>query len=538
MTAKTLMVQGTASSVGKSILVAALCRIFKEDGLRVAPFKAQNMALNSYVTPDGLEVGRAQAMQAEAAGVPVSIEMNPILLKPEGDAHSQLVLWGRPAGSYAAADYFQRKRELWPVVVEALERLRSRFDLVVMEGAGSPAEVNLRESDIVNMRVARHADAPVLLVSDIDRGGVFASLVGTLELLEPRDRGTVRGLVINKFRGDLALLQPGLDFLEQRTALPVLGVIPYLPRLRLAEEDSVALDSRERAGNPHPDPLPGGEDKSVLDVAVIRLPHIANYDEFDGLAAEPGVRVRFPQALGELGMPDLVVLPGTKTTVADLLALRASGLADAILALARGSTPVLGICGGYQMLGQRLLDPDGVESPRTDIPGLGLLPIVTTFAHEKLTERVRAAIVGGLAPYPGPVPGYEIHMGRTLWQAQGRPPPPLGEGRGEGQAAVEGRPFAAVVERLGRPCADPDGASTLDGGIAGTYVHGLLEDAGYRAAFLEALAARRGVRWQRRPAGADAGGFDREGEYVRLAAAVRSSLDMGRIYEIAGLARP
>ncbi|MSQ33016.1 MAG: cobyric acid synthase [Dehalococcoidia bacterium] len=521
MTAKTLMVQGTASSVGKSVLVAALCRIFKEDGLRVAPFKAQNMALNSYVTPDGLEVGRAQAMQAEAAGVPVSIEMNPILLKPETDARSQLVVWGRPAGSYAAVEYFQRKLELWPVVVEALERLRSRFDLVVMEGAGSPAEVNLRESDIVNMRVARHAGAPVLLVGDIDRGGVFASLVGTLELLEPQDRGAVRGLVINKFRGDLALLQPGLDFLEQRTALPVLGVIPYLPHLRLAEEDSVAL---EALSSQRPQDAAGDRG---LDIAVIRLPHIANYDEFDGLAAEPGVRVRFPQALEELGTPDLLVLPGTKTTVADLLSLRTSGLADAILALVRGGTPVLGICGGYQMLGQRLLDPDGVESPRTDVPGLGLLPVVTTFACEKRTERVRAAIVGGLAPYPGPVPGYEIHMGRTLR------PDRSGSGQAPGDPDVSG--FARVTERLGRPCADPDGACTPDGGIAGTYVHGLLEDAGYRAAFLEALAVRRGVPWQRRPAGPDAGGLDRQAEYARLAAAVRASLDMGRVYQMLAL---
>ncbi len=300
MTAKVLMIQGTASSVGKSLLVAAVCRSFKQDGLRVAPFKAQNMALNSFVTRDGLEIGRAQAVQADAAGVQVTVEMNPILLKPEADSLSQVVVMGKPRARLHSRDYNRDKQELWQIVVDALARLREQFDLIIIEGAGSPAEPNLKAGDIVNMRVARHAQAPVLLVGDIDRGGVFASLVGTLDLLDPDERALVRGILVNKFRGDVALLQSGLEWLQARVNVPVLGVVPYLRDLKIAEEDSVALDrlnTEHRTLN------------TTTDIAIIRLPHISNFDDFDPLALEPGVCVRYVQSLDELGDPHASSLP-------------------------------------------------------------------------------------------------------------------------------------------------------------------------------------------------------------------------------------
>ncbi|HID65180.1 MAG TPA: cobyric acid synthase, partial [Anaerolineae bacterium] len=340
MTAKTLMIQGTASSAGKSLLVAALCRIFCQDGVRVAPFKAQNMALNSFVTREGHEMGRAQVVQAQAAGLEPHVDMNPILLKPEQDARSQVVVMGRPWATLAAGEYYRRKGELWPVVTAALDRLRERYDLVVIEGAGSPAEINLRDSDIVNMAVARYARAPVLLVGDIDRGGVFASLVGTMVLLEEDERRLIKGFVINKFRGDVALLQDGLTMLEQRTGVPVLGVVPFIRDLQIAEEDSVAL------GEPLRRSLESSQGREV-DIAAIRLPRISNFDDFDALALEEGVQVRFVDGPDQLGHPQAVILPGTKSTIADLLWLRQVGLARALCELAENGTPVVGICGGY-----------------------------------------------------------------------------------------------------------------------------------------------------------------------------------------------
>src|SRR5688572_2632004 len=350
--APVLMVQGTASHTGKSTLVTALCRILRQDGYRVAPFKAQNMALNSFVAAEGGEIGRAQALQAEAAGLDPSIDMNPILLKPEADARSQVIVAGRSIGSMAAGEYQRRKLELWPTVTAALDRLRARYDVVVAEGAGSPAEINLQHADLANMRVARHAQAPVLLVGDIDRGGVFASLLGTLELLEPGDKSLVRGFAINKFRGDPAILAPGLDFLVERTGVPMLGVIPYIKDLDLPEEDSLAFDEvmqRTRASD-------------AVEIAVIRLPRIANFDEFAPLAAEPAVHLRYVERADELGQPDFVIIPGTKTTVADLEWLRTSGLAEGLIRLVDRGTPIMGICGGYQMLGRTIRDPHGSES--------------------------------------------------------------------------------------------------------------------------------------------------------------------------------
>ena len=359
MTAKTLMIQGTASSAGKSLLVAALCRIFHQDGVRVAPFKAQNMALNSFVTREGHEMGRAQVVQAQAAGLEPHVDMNPILLKPEQDARSQVVVMGKPWAALAAGEYYRRKGELWSVVTAALDRLRERYDLVVIEGAGSPAEINLRESDIVNMAVARYARAPVLLVGDIDRGGVFAALVGTMVLLEEGERRLIKGFVINKFRGDVTLLHDGLTMLEERTGVPVLGVVPFIRDLQIAEEDSVALDGVSQAGDRGQGTGEKGQGISdKVDIAVIRLPRISNFDDFDALALEEGVQVRFVDDPDRLGHPQAVILPGTKSTIADLLWLRRVGLARAICALAENGIPVVGICGGYQMLGRTISDPN------------------------------------------------------------------------------------------------------------------------------------------------------------------------------------
>ena len=500
MMARVLMVQGTASSVGKSLLVAALCRIFHQDGYRVAPFKAQNMALNSAVTPDGLEIGRSTAVQAAAAGIEPSVDMNPILLKPEAEARSQLVLLGRPDRSMAARDYYARKEALWEIVAGALERLRATCDLVILEGAGSPAEVNLRASDIVNMRVARHVQAPVLLVGDIDRGGIFASLLGTLDLLEPADRPLVQGLIVNKFRGDASLFQPGVDFLVQRSSLPVLGVVPYIPRLRIAEEDSVALED-----------APASDGSGPLEVVVASLPHIANFDDFDLLAAEPAVRLRYVDTAEQIGTPDLLILPGSKATVADLHTLRTAGLADRITALAQRGTPVLGICAGYQMLGERILDPLGVESVTPETAGLGLLPATTTFLPQKRTRRVRALSLSpaGCFGRLGDIAlaGYEIHMGTT--EAMG--------------------PAIFSVSAAGE-AAHADGCRNATGTIAGCYLHGLFEAPAARRALIDWLAARRGLRL---PDGAELS--SREAEYDRLATAVRASLDIPAIARLARL---
>ena len=502
--AAVLMVQGTASHVGKSTIVTALCRILRQDGFRVAPFKAQNMALNAYVAVEGGEIGRAQAVQAEAAGVEPSVDMNPILLKPECDSRSQVVVGGRSTGSLSAVEYQRTKLGLWPVVSAALDRLRSRFDVVVVEGAGSPAEINLRQSDLANMRVALYAEAPVLLVGDIDRGGVFASLLGTLELLAPEERALVRGFAINKFRGDPSILTPGLAFLERRTGVPVLGVVPNLPDLDLPEEDSLALD--------RPIPVSGTE---RVDVAVVRLPRIANFDDFAPLAAEPVVRVRYVEQPAALGQPDLVILPGTKTTIADLAWLRRSGLADAIVALARADTPVLGICGGFQMLGRRILDPEGAESRVSETPGLALLPLETTFAAEKRTCRVRGTAVAGRGPFAraagAEVVGYEIHLGRaTVDRATA--------------------PLFALSSRSNEPIDDVDGLLSADDLVAGTYLHGLFENPPIRAALVDWLLERRGE------AAVPHRTTDRERQYDTLADVVRRSLDVRALKSACGLA--
>lgn len=503
MLAPALMVQGTASSVGKSLVVTALCRFFHREGIRVAPFKAQNMALNSAVTIDGLEIGRAQAVQAEAAGLAPTVDMNPILIKPEGDSRAQLVVMGKPAGSFTASEYHAHRPRLQGVIADCLDRLRRSYDLVVIEGAGSPAEINLKPRDIVNMHVARLADAPVLLVGDIDRGGVFAAFVGTLELLDPDERERVAAFVVNKFRGDLTLLQPGLDWLTARTGKPVLGVLPYVPRLRIADEDSVSLDERTTRRRP-------GRDQ--LDIAVVRVPRISNYDDVEALEHSPGVVVRFAESPAELRGADLVILPGSKNTAADLAWLRASGIAAVIEERARAGEPVLGICGGCQMLGERIDDPDGIESAEPHVAGLGLLPLATRFARDKLTAQVVARLASDsfLGNEQVTVRGYEIHMGVVE------------------QTHACTSPFE-LIARNGAPVHVADGAIAASGAVVGTMLHGIFETEALRASMLRCLRERRGLA---EPVGT-ARPPTKHDEYDRLEATLRAHVDLDLLWRLA-----
>jgi adenosylcobyric acid synthase len=493
------MIQGTASSVGKSIMVTALCRIFKQDGYKVAPFKAQNMALNSFVTAGGGEIGRAQVVQAEAAGIAPTVDMNPVLLKPTTDTGCQVIVLGKVARTISARDYYKYTPALLETVTAALGRLRSEYDIVVIEGAGSPAEINLKDQEIVNMRIARTANSPVLLVGDIDRGGVFASLVGTLELLEKEERDLVKGFIINKFRGDISLLRSAIEFLEERTGKPMLGVVPYFRDIRIAQEDSVYLDERQTDANP------GG-----LEIAVIRLPHISNYDDFDPLE-EAGYTVTYVRQRFELGNPHLIILPGTKSTVADLNYLRHSGLAASILTRAKAGTPVVGICGGYQMLGQKILDPLKVESDKTEVEGLGLLDVVTEFAAEKSTRQVRACVTtnaGLLAGTAGEeISGYEIHMGQT---------------RSDEKSGV-----LRITETPQGLTDYNDGAMNARGTVIGTYLHGLFHNDEFRQAFLQNLRRYWGL-----PDGTGNAKNKKEEPYNKLAELVRGSLKIPEIYRI------
>ena len=518
LTGKVLMVQGTASHVGKSVLVSALCRMFRQDGFRVAPFKAQNMSNNSYVTASGGEIGRAQAVQAEAAGVEARVEMNPVLLKPEADQMSQVVLMGKPLLSAKALDYYALKTQLWESVRTSLDTLRADFDIVVIEGAGSPAEINLKANEIVNMRVALYANAPVLLCADIDRGGVFAAIVGTLELLEPEERETVKGFVINKFRGDPSLLTDGLTWLEERTGIPVAGVINHFRDIHIPEEDSVALDLPNRT--------PSG-DNDVLDIAVIQFPHISNFDDFDPLARENRVGLRYINAAEQMGQPDLLILPGSKTTIPDLAWMEERGLCDALRKAHRQGAAIIGICGGYQMLGDQIHDPEGVESSRKEMPGLGLLPLTTVFSGVKETYRIKGEVCqasGLLAGAKGlPVQGYEIHMGRTWGEGVGRP------------FEIRDRPDAsgaASGDAFGDRSPSFDGALDSSEWVLGTYIHGLFHNPGLRHALLQALAHRKGVALASQPED-----LAMDQEYDKLADWVRSSLDMDLIYRISGLSK-
>ena len=498
MSAKTLMIQGTASSVGKSIIVAGLCRIFRQDGFKVAPFKAQNMALNSFVTREGGEIGRAQAVQAEAAGIEPSVHMNPVLLKPEADNRSQVIVLGKVAKNLEASRYYRYTPTLLKTIESSLNYLLSAYDIVVIEGAGSPAEVNLKEREIVNMRVAKMAHAPVLLAGDIDRGGVFASLVGTLELLTKEERDLIKGFIINKFRGDLKLLKPGLDILEKRTGKPVLGVIPYLRDINIAQEDSVYLDERQASSA-----------NGTVDVAVIRLPHISNYDDFDPLE-EQGCTIRYVSRASELGSPDLLILPGTKSTIADLIHLQQRGLAQAIVHQAQSAVPVIGICGGYQMLGKSIRDPGKVEAKQDSIAGLGLLDCITMFHDDKTTTQVKARVAADEGLLKGlndiEITGYEIHMGQTTSRNY--------------------RPAFRIFETPRGKADYFDGAIGRNGLIFGTYLLGLFHNTEFTCQILNSLRQLRNL-----PA-ASAIQINRQEIYDKLADIIRQNLDMSQVYKI------
>ena len=507
---ETIMLMGTSSHVGKSILATALCRIFYQAGRRVVPFKAQNMALNSYVTKDGGEMGRAQVAQAEAAGLAPIVDMNPVLLKPTGNSCSQVIVDGKPIGNMSAREYHKGKSvQLFGHVTAALTRLQQQFDTIVIEGAGSPAEINLKEDDIVNMRVAKYLQAPVLLIADIDRGGSLAALVGTLELLDEEERALVKGLVINKFRGDVTLMTPAVDFLEQKTGKPVLGIVPYLEHLGIDDEDSVSLEEKEHEAEQQ-------KQEKELRLAVVETPKISNFTDFDALADEPDAEVLYVRDAEELlaVAPDVILLPGSKNTTEDLLHVRESGLAQAIRQLVDGGTPLVGICGGYQMLGEEIADPHHTESSHDVVKGLGYLPMKTVFAEEKRTVQV-AADCPGMEFYDGVLmgkglSGYEIHMGRTVFTAPVRHPFHLTR---QGENAVN----------------IWDGALSEDGRIFGTYLHGVFDHDGFRRQFLNVLRLHRGLRplpVQRNRH------LEKERAYDRLAETVRKSLDMEKLAAI------
>jgi adenosylcobyric acid synthase len=513
-----LMVLGTGSHVGKSILTAALGRILSDEGYRVAPFKAQNMSLNSAATPDGREIGRAQALQAEACRIPASAEMNPVLIKPSSDVGSQIIVLGQVWGQVSAVDYHRnRVEELFPIVLASYEKLAAENDIIVIEGAGSPAEINLREHDIVNMRMAHAANAACLLVGDIDRGGVFASLLGTLQLLEPADRKLIRGYAINKFRGDFSLLQPGITMMAPRLGIPCTGVIPFLHDLSLDEEDGVAMEDRQTAArvwNAADDDVPA----RPLRIGVIALPHLANFTDFDPLAAEPSISLAYVERPQELQSADLVILPGSKQTMNDLSWLRHLGFDQALLNLNKKGRLLTGICGGFQMLGTRIEDPHGIEGDGlpSACDGLGLLPIRTVLNATKTTRQVQgtcqAAFFGEQSL--GSFRGYEIHLGETVYE--------------------EGATRFAEIAREGLGGTYPDGAVSSDGRVLGTYVHGFFDSDSLRHAFIDMARKARGL------APALNHRFvaeERESQLDRLADHVRRALDIDLIRGWAGLAR-
>jgi len=497
MPARTLMVQGTASSVGKSLLVAALCSYFRQKGLRVAPFKSQNMSNNSFVTSEGLEIGRAQAMQAEACGIEPSVDMNPVLLKSESDHRVQVVALGKAGASMSGNAYYEYSSQLKPTIIGALNRLKEKYDLIILEGAGSPAEVNLQSRDLANMFAAKEADAPVLLVGDIDRGGVFASLIGTLDLLLPEDRPRVKGLIINKFRGNLDILKPGLAIIEQKTGVPVLGVLPYLVGLGIAEEDAAVLDSRKKSSH------------APLKIRVIKFPRISNFDDFQPLESESVIDLQFIEKPKDVADADLLILPGTKSTIADLQWLRAQGFETLLQNRVQKGLPVLGVCGGYQMLGETIEDPDQVESKEISILGLGLLPIATRFEKQKVTAQVEASVLDGnsLGVKGLMVKTYEIHMGRVSLKSSAQP-------------------LLQVLSRNSRSISETEGV--VKGSVTGTLMHGLFENKEVRQALISHLGQRKGLALS-----SDV--YSKDTEYDRLAEMIRNHLDTQFLDQLVGL---
>lgn len=507
--AKAIALLGTGSDVGKSILSAGLCRLLHRAGCAVAPFKAQNMSLNSWVTPEGGEIGRAQALQAEACGIPPHVDMNPILLKPESDTCSQVIVHGRVTTKLEAAAYFRSGLPLFEMVRESYERLARQYEAIVIEGAGSAAEVNLRDRDLVNWPVVRLADAQVVLIADIDRGGVFAQVIGTLDLLTEDERRRVIGIIINKFRGDRALFESGVAFLEERTGIPVLGVLPFLRELCLDQEDTLQFDLRRT----------GAFTPQHINVAVLLLPHMSNFTDFNALLNEPDVALRYSSSPGELTDADVVIIPGTKNTLADLRHLEAHALCDALSAHVRRGGEVVGICGGYQMLGRRIDDPHGVEAGG-EAAGLGLLDVTTVLRREKTTTLVEGVALHIDRSSVLQVRGYHIHMGETR--------------RGDHEATfrltkISGRdPGFPDTQRVS---ADPwDGAVRPDGLVWGTYIHGLFDEPGFRRAWLNRL--RRRKAWPPLDiAVSQAATARRQRELDRWADHVQQHMNLGPIWE-------
>lgn len=497
--AKVIMIQGTMSNAGKSLVTAGLCRVFKQDGYKVAPFKSQNMALNSFITKEGLEMGRAQVMQAEACGIEPSVNMNPILLKPTNDVSSQVIVNGEVLGNMSARDYYKKKTELIPHIMEAYNNLAKEYDIIVMEGAGSPAEINLKENDIVNMGMAKLVNSPVLLVGDIDRGGVFASIAGTLMLLEEDERKMIKGTIINKFRGDVNILKPGLDMIEEITKTPVVGVVPYM-ELDIDDEDSLS----ERFNNK------GTVD--LIDIAVIKLPRISNFTDFNTFEYIPGVSLRYVKSVRELKDPDMIILPGTKNTMEDLKWLRESGLETQILKQAAKGKVIFGICGGYQMLGMELSDPFNVESGGT-MAGMGLLPTKTVFEKEKVRTRVSGNFneVSGILAELSYVEfeGYEIHMGQTTYD-------------------FNEEELTTIDNVNGEDIIKNDGL--YKDNVYGSYIHGIFDKEEVSKAIVESLCIHKGIDYSSIST-VDIEKYKEE-QYDKLAEGIRNSLDMKAIYKI------
>jgi adenosylcobyric acid synthase len=507
MKAKCIMVQGTASSVGKSVIATGLCRVFKQDGYRVAPFKSQNMALNSYITAEGKEMGRAQVVQAEAAEIEPTVDMNPILLKPTTDQNAQIIINGEVHRNMSAAEYHLFKPELAEMVENTYHKLAENYDIIVIEGAGSPAEINLRDRDIVNMGMAEIADAPVILVGDIDKGGVFASLTGTMFLLTENERQRVKGMIINKFRGDLNILKPGLTMIEEIVNLPVLGVLPYL-KLNIDDEDSLTekfIRSNRIVQN-------------ELDVVVIKLPHIANFTDFNVLESVHGANVRYIDQFSEIQKPDLILLPGSKNTIEDLLYIRSTGIEAEIKRLHKEGTIIFGICGGYQMLGERIEDPEMTESALLSVTGMGLLATQTIFERKKVTTQVRGRIsdnyglMEGLAKIE--IHGYEIHMGRTTYDEKCTP-------------------FLAINRVLNENTTAVGGVKNKEGTVFGTYLHGIFDNMAFTVGFLNNLRKYRGLK--KTPDNETTLKEFKNLQYDKLADMLRENLDMKSIYQIMGL---
>ena len=500
--AKAIMVVGTMSNSGKSLLTAGLCRVFNQDGYKVAPFKSQNMALNSFITKEGAEMGRAQVVQAEAANIEPSVLMNPILLKPTSDSGSQVIVNGEAIGTMKAQEYYAMKHTLRPKVQEAFDTLASKYDIVCIEGAGSPAEINIKKDDFVNMGMAQMAKAPVLLVADIDRGGVFASIYGTLMLLEPEERAMVKGVVINKFRGDVEILRPGLRMIEEKTGVPVIGVLPML-NVDIEDEDSLS----ER--------ISGHSEVDLIDIAVIRTPRMSNYTDFNVFELIPGVSLRYVKNVRDLGNPDMIIIPGTKNTIGDLKWMRQSGMEAAILKHASNGTVIFGICGGYQMLGKNISDPFGVEEGG-DTPGMGLLHVETSFIEHKRTIQMEGCfgeIKGIFSELSGmPLHGYEIHSGVTTFD--------------EREAVTNIRP----IHEEGEAFAEGSQNITYKMNVYGTYVHGVFDGDGIAAKIVEALLAKKGLHMEDVKT-INFADYKRQ-QYDILADAVRKEIDMQKVYEI------